>query len=55
MICLLLFPCTQLPVPLGHAGGFGVERRKKRGGGAEGGESRLVGKKDKGKLLDKQT
>jgi len=27
-ICLLLFPCTQLPVPLGHAEGWGEERRR---------------------------
>lgn len=30
-ICLLLFPCTQLPVPLGHAeegGGGGKPERK---------------------------
>lgn len=33
-ICLLLFPCTQLPVPLGHA----EERRgeERRGEGREG-------------------
>lgn len=47
-ICLLLFPCTQLPVPLGHAGDLGL-----RGGEEDEEEDRLVGKKDK--LLDKQT
>lgn len=46
--CLLLFPCTQLPVPLGHA----EERRREEGEGGEEEEENQGGRYKKDSLTN---